>query len=264
MIGAIIGDIAGSIYEFENIKTKRFPLFSSNCRFTDDSVMTAAVAEASMVYRQKKNDTLFEINVINSMHRLGRKYIAAGYGSRFREWLLSEERRPYGSYGNGSAMRVSAVAYVAESLQEAEKLAEISARVTHNHSEGIKGAKAVAAAVYMAICGSSKEEIKVYIKRKYYDIDFTLNSIRNRYVFDVSCRGSVPQALEAFFEAGSFEDAVRNAISIGGDSDTIACIAGAIAEPYFGIPECIRRRGLKFIDGTEILDIYSKFISALL
>ena len=262
MLGAIIGDIAGSPYEFNNVKSKDIELFGPLSRFTDDSVMTAAVAEACIAYTQNKDIVLFERAVVNSMRLLGRKYLAAGYGGRFERWLLTEEPKPYYSYGNGSAMRVSPVAYAADSLEEAELLGETSAKVTHNHPEGIKGARAVAAAVYMALHGKSQNEIRAYVEEKYYNIDFSLDEIKSDYSFDVSCQGSVPQAMEAFFEAKDFEDAIRNAISIGGDSDTIACIAGAISEPYFGIPEDIRSYAIDVIKDTDILKVYNEFTKA--
>ena len=166
----------------------------------------------------------------------------------FYKWIITDDSKPYNSYGNGSAMRVSPVAWAAHSLEEAEKLAAWSAEVTHDHPEGVKGAKAVAAAVYMARAGKSKEEIKDYIKENYYDLDFTLDSIRPYYEFDCTCPDSVPQAIECFLEAGSYEDAVRNAVSLGGDADTQACIAGAIAEAYFGIDEEIKEEGLQYVD----------------
>lgn len=259
MIGAFIGDIAGSVFEFNNFKAKDFEIMGSGCRFTDDTVMTAAVAQACIAYHNDSDIVKFEKNVIKSMRTMGRKYIDAGYGGRFIKWLLSDDMGAYNSYGNGSAMRVSPVAYAAESLEEAEKLAEITARVTHNHPQGIKGARAVAAGVYMALNGAEKGEIKKYIEQNCYHIDFTLDEIRDSYKFDVSCQGSVPQAFEAFFEAESFEETIRNAVSIGGDSDTIACIAGAIAGPFFGVPERLRDRTASFIANTDIADIYMEF-----
>ena len=263
MIGAFIGDIAGSVFEFNNCKTKNFEIMGRQNRFTDDSVMTAAVAEACLMYRRERDIESFRKNVIKSMRRLGRKYISAGYGGRFLQWLLDDDMEAYNSYGNGSAMRVSPVAYVADSLDEAEKLAEVSAEVTHNHPEGIKGARAVAACVYMALHGSDKHSMKEYIEREYYNIEFKLDDIREAYTFDVSCQGSVPQALEAFFEAEDFQDAIRNAISIGGDSDTIACIAGSIAGAFYGVPEELKEKAMDYIGGTELAEIYNKFCREL-
>ena len=216
MLGALIGDIVGSVYEWRNRKDKGFPLFQPDCRMTDDSVMTAAVASA---------------HVITEMRRLGRKYPALGYGPRFEAWILSQEPKPYRSLGNGSAMRVSPVAWAAESLSQCLALAKASAEVTHDHPDGIAGACAVAGAVYLARMGESKEAIVDHVTR-YYPLDFTLDEIREGYAFDVSCAGSVPQAMEAFLEAEDFEDALRNAVSIGGDSDTIASMAGAVAAAH--------------------------------
>lgn len=239
MLGAIIGDIVGSSYEFNNVKTKAFELLPNHSDFTDDTVLTVAVAGACLAYRQKRSLHLFQSHLVSEMRRMGRAYPGL-YGNMFSQWLAAKHPRPYGSYGNGSAMRVSPVAYVAESLKECERLAKASAKVTHNHREGIRGAQSVAAAVYLALAGESKERIGDYIKKKYYALDFTLDDIREDYGFDESCQGSVPQAIQAFMESTDYEDAVRNAVSIGGDSDTIACIAGAIAEAYYkDIPEAL-------------------------
>ena len=235
MLGAIIGDTVGSVYEFDNIKTKDFEFLTEMNEFTDDSVMTVAVAKAILNCKGDYSD--FENQLIDCMKYYGKHYPNAGYGGTFYRWVLGNNREPYNSWGNGSAMRVSPCGFAANSLEEAEALAERSAAVTHNHPEGIKGAKAVAAAIYLARAGKTQDEIKKYITDNYYKIDFTLDEIRPFYSFDVSCMGSVPQALQCFFEATDFEDAVRNCISIGGDCDTTAAMAGAIAEAYFGIPE---------------------------
>ena len=231
MIGAIIGDVVGSVYEFDNIKTKEFPLFSPRCTFTDDTVMTVAVASALL--RSRTEDMAFPYLVTQEMHRFGRKYPHAGYGRRFYRWLRSKDPEPYYSLGNGSAMRVSPCGDLASSLEEALSLAQASAEPTHDHPEGIKGAQAVAAAVYLARTGRSKSEIREYIELNFYPLDFTLDSIRPAYSFNETCPGSVPQAIQAFLESDSFEDAIRGAVSIGGDSDTIAAIAGSIAWPYY-------------------------------
>ncbi len=252
MLGAIIGDIIGSVYEWNNIKTTEFPLFSKGCRPTDDSVMSIAVADGIIRSFRKDEETIKQA-IVASMQHYGRKYPRAGYGGRFSEWIQSDDPQPYNSWGNGSAMRVSSVGWMAASLADAEGLAKITAEVTHNHEEGIRGAQAIAAAVYLARAKCSKEEIKEYIEKYYeYDLSVPLDEIREEYDFDVSCQGSVPWAIRAFLEAGSYEEAVRLAISIGGDSDTIACMAGAIAEPYYGIPKEIKKKGL------EILDEYLK------
>lgn len=249
MLGAIIGDIAGSLYEFESPKTKDIELFTEGSRLTDDSIMTIAVGCAcsdSNLHDEKD----FKSSVIWYMRRIGRQYPKAGYGGMFYRWLISDVMPAYNSFGNGSAMRVSPVAWVAESLEQAETLAKWSAEVTHNHPEGIKGAQAVASAVYLANQGETKEVIKAYIEDHYYALDFTLDEIRPNYSFDVTCQGSVPQAIVCFLEATDFEDAIRNAISLGGDGDTIAAMAGAIAEAFYGIPEEIKQRGMAYINKT--------------
>lgn len=247
MLGAVIGDIAGSIYEFNNIKTPDFPLFSSKCFFTDDTVMTFAVAEA--LINGKRSEEKTEICMVKSMKKFGKAYPCAGYGGRFSAWLRNPEPKPYNSYGNGSAMRVSPVAWYFHSLEKVEKFAEISAKVTHDHPEGIKGAKATAAAIFLARIGRDKEYIKRYIELKYrYSFSKKLDEIRPTYQFDETCQGTVPVALEVFFEAESFEDTLRKAISMGGDSDTLAAIACSIAEGYYQIPEEIASAAKGFLD----------------
>lgn len=248
MLGAVIGDIIGSVYEFDNIKTKEFPLFREDCKFTDDTVMTIAVRNALRKYDEEKDLQVFQRCLVSEMQRLGRKFIYRGYGERFAQWLLMGEPAPYGSFGNGSAMRVSPVGEYASSLEEALKLAKASAEVTHDHPEGIKGAQAVAAAVFLARQeGWGKERIKNFIEGEFYPLNFTLDEIRENYTFDVSCQGSVPQALECFFEGESFEDVIRNCISIGGDCDTTAAIAGGIAEGYYGLPEEIAEEAMPYL-----------------
>ena len=224
MLGAIIGDVVGSLYELSSDKTKDFPLFAPGCRPTDDSIMTVAVGLACLD-TDCRSDASFKNALIRRMHELGREYPDAGYGGGFYRWLIYGDTAPYNSYGNGSAMRVSPVAWVATSLEEAETFAQWSAEVTHNHPEGIKGAQAVAAAIYLARDGKSKDEIRAYIEENYYDLSFTIDEIRPSYSFDVTCQGSVPQAIECFLESENFEDAIRNAISLGGDGDTQAAMA---------------------------------------
>lgn len=240
MYGAMIGDIVGSIYEFENIKTKEFPLFGEGCDYTDDTIMTLAVAKAIMLSREEQSRTQgkgkgFQEFLVEVMQELGRRFPdpKGAYGGNFACWLRSPNPQPYGSYGNGSAMRVSACGLAAVTLEEAVALARASAAVTHNHPEGIKGAESVSAAIFLAKIGKSKEEIKQYICKHYYELNFTLDEIRPNYRFDASCQGTVPQAMVAFFESDSFEDAIRNMISIGGDSDTAAAITGSIAWIYY-------------------------------
>ena len=253
MFGAIVGDIIGSIYEWNNIKTKDFPLFRRESRYTDDTVMTCAVAEGIMNGGTRDD-------FIDALKKYGRMYPHAGYGGRFKKWLFSEDREPYYSYGNGAAMRVSPCGFAAKTLEEAVAMADAVTKVTHNHPEGMKGAAATAAAIFLARSGKTREEIREYIVRNYYPLNFTLDEIRPTYTFDVSCQGSVPQALEAFLESVSFEDAIRNAISIGGDSDTIAAITGGVSEAYYGVPEEIRDMALSYLDDTqtEILIAFSE------
>lgn len=250
MLGAIIGDIAGSRFEWNNIKTKEFDLLTYRCEPTDDSIMTLAIAKA--ILDSNADHQALSDATIKCMQTLGRKYPHAGYGGHFRKWLLDVDPKPYNSYGNGAAMRVSPCAYAASSLEEAKLFSRIVTEVTHNHPEGLKGAEAVTVAIYMALHGSNLLEIQDHINANYYRITFKLNDIRHTYTFDVSCQGSVPQALEAFFESTDYEDAIRNAISIGGDSDTIAAITGSVAEAYYGIPAFLRKHGLTFLDASQL------------
>lgn len=244
MLGAIIGDIIGSRFEWHNIKTKDFALFNHKCHVTDDSIMTVAVATALM---QGLDSEVLQKNAVRYMRKFGNACPQAGYGSMFRKWLHNTEMQAYGSLGNGSAMRVSACGWVAESLEDVKRLSYNVTCVTHNHPEGLKGAEATAVAVFMAKNGASKAEVKSYIEEHYYKLDFTLDDIRDTYTFDGSCQGTVPQALVAFFEAADYEDAIRNAISIGGDSDTLAAITGAVAEAYFGLPPYFRQKAYEYM-----------------
>jgi ADP-ribosylglycohydrolase len=231
MIGAIAGDIIGSIYEGWPIKTKEFPLFDEHCRFTDDTVLTVAVAHAILFGRSYKE----------SLKEIGRRYPQAGYGGSFIQWLYSIDPKPYNSWGNGSAMRVSPVGFAFSSEDEVLRHAKMTAEVSHNHPEGIKGAQATALAVFLARTGIGKEQIRARITEEFnYDLRRTVVEIRRRYSFDVSCQGTVPEAIIAFLDSESYEDAVRNAISLGGDSDTLACITGGIAEAFYGsVPDDI-------------------------
>lgn len=239
MLGAIVGDVVGSVYEWDNYKGVDFPFLVDRCFFTDDSVMTVAVADAllSLDGDGLMDDDLVREAIRASLVDYGRSYPDAGYGAHFREWIFSEEHFPYGSYGNGSAMRVSAVAYFASSLEGVLRLARLSAEVSHDHLEGIKGAEVVAGCVYMARSGFSKDEIRSFVESGYYDVGFSLDDIREGYVFDVSCQGSVPVAIRAFLEGDGFVSVVRLAVSVGGDSDTIAAIAGSIAGAFYGVPK---------------------------
>ena len=253
MIGAIVGDIAGSVYEWNNIKTKDFPLFGEICFFTDDTVMSAAVAEGLMNGGGADD-------FIDAMKKYGRMYPDAGYGGRFVGWLRSGGREPYGSWGNGSAMRVSPVAWYFGTLEDAERAAGVAAAVTHSHPEGVKGAKATAAAIFLARADKPKAEIKMYIESAFgYGLDRTLGEIRPMYRFNESCQGTVPEAIIAFLESGGFEDAVRNAVSLGGDSDTLAAITGGIAEAAYGIPGEIREKALSFLP-VPLLEVVRRFI----
>jgi len=252
MIGAMIGDIIGSRFEWHNIKIKEFELYTDACSFTDDTVMTLAVAKA--IIDSRGDYTKLPEMVVTYMQRIGRPYPSCGYGGNFYNWIYSDNPQPYGSYGNGAAMRVSPCAFFATSMKEAKELSRIVTEVTHNHIEGIKGAEATTVAIYLAKTGKSKAEIKDYIDAHYYPMTFTLDEIRDTYQFDVSCQGTVPQAIQAFLESTSFEDAIRNAISIGGDSDTLAAITGGIAEAYYGVPEDIAGKALEYMD-TALKDI---------
>ena len=252
MIGAIIGDIAGSVYEFGGVKTKDFPLFGDyrgeKCRFTDDSAMTLAAAGALLEAAEEGGE--LSACAVRWMQKVGRRYPNAGYGGSFIRWLFAEKPKPYRSFGNGAAMRVSPAAWAAGSLEEALRLSDAVTAVTHDHPEGMKGARAVAACVYLARTGADKAAIRDHVRQYYYPLEKTLEEIRPGYRFEVSCRKSVPEAIQAFLEGESFEDAIRNAISLGGDSDTQAAIAGSIAGPYFGIPESLRQRALDFLPAS--------------
>ena len=243
MIGAIIGDMVGSPYEFDwnNIKTKEFPLFSPDSCFTDDTVMTIAVAQAILDTKDTDDDEALRRNFVRSMQALGKAYPDAGYGARFRYWLEEEDPLPYGSFGNGSAMRVSPVAWLLNTMEDVRRVARRSAEVSHNHPEGIKGAEATAAAIFMARTGHSKEEIKAYIVSEFgYDLSRTCDEIRPTYCHVESCQETVPEAITAFLEGESFEDVLRTAVSLGGDCDTLTAIAGSIAEGFYGVPEEIQ------------------------
>lgn len=240
MIGAIIGDIVGSPYEFNqnNIKTTTFPLFCEKSRFTDDTVMTCAVANAFLDFIPDMSDDDIRNSLVMNMRMYGMYYPDIGYGPMFKKWLFSNSNDPIGSYGNGSAMRVSSVAWLFDDLVSVQKYARISAEVTHNHPEGIKGAQAVASAIFLARIGTDKQDIADYIKNEYgYDLSKSCAEIRPGYTMNATCQGSVPQAIQAFIEGDTFVDCIKLAVSLGGDSDTIACITGSIAEGYYHIPE---------------------------
>lgn len=257
MIGAIIGDIVGSVYEWDNIKAKEFPLFQDKCFFTDDTVMTVAVAEALMNGGTKDD-------FIDTMKKYGRMYPDAGCGGRFGTWLLSDSREPYHSWGNGSAMRTAAVGWWFDSMEETRRMAALATGVTHDHPEGIKGAESTAAAIFLARTGHSKAKIKEYVEREFgYDLSRPLDEIRPGYRFNESCQDTVPQAIIAFLESTNLEDAIRNAISLGGDSDTLAAITDSIAEAAYGVPQWIQDKAWEALDEPlrEVLRKWQKELS---
>ncbi len=254
MLGAIVGDIVGSIYEFNNHRSKDFPLFGGACDFTDDTVLTVAIADC----------LLNQGDYAKYIKNYARKYPNRGYGGKFAQWIHSESFEPYNSWGNGSAMRVSAVGFDYNDLQSVMNEAKRSAEVTHNHPEGIKGAQATAVAIYMARTGQSKEQIKQAIANTFnYDLNRTVDEIRPVYKFNESCQETVPEAIIAFLESTDFEDAIRNAISLGGDSDTLACITGSIAEAFYGeVPQNIAKQALIYLD-NNMRTVVEKFYGSL-
>ncbi len=256
MIGAIIGDIVGSRFEWDNYKAKDFEFFNEKCFATDDSIMTLSLAKAILESKEDYSD--LSENAIKYMQEIGRNYKHCGYGLSFYSWIFSDNPQPYDSFGNGAAMRVSAAGFVAKSLDEAKMISKKITEVSHNHPEGIKGAEATTVAIYMARTGSSIDKIKNYINDNYYPMNFTLDGIRDTYEFNEICQDTVPQALMAFFESTSFEDAIRNAISIGGDSDTIGAITGGVAEAYYGVQNDIRQKAKTFLD-ERLLSILIEF-----
>ena len=242
MFGAILGDIIGSPYEFDmGNKTKDFPLFSRHSKYTDDSVMTLAVAEALMDSQPDDGDETICKRLVSCMQKYGRAYPKAGYGYGFARWLMREDPQPYDSWGNGSAMRVSGVAWLYEDLATVRKMARLTASVSHNHPEGMKGAEATAAAIFLARTGKNKEEIKAYIQREFgYDLSRSCDEIRPAYHHVESCQETVPEAITAFLEGENFEDVIRTAVSLGGDCDTLTAIAGSMAEGFYGVPEDLK------------------------
>ncbi len=259
MFGAMIGDMIGAPYEFDRgNKTKEFPLFIRYSQFTDDSVMTVAVAEALMD-TMGKSDEEIKAALITSMQKWGKKYPDAGYGGMFYRWLREKNPRPYGSYGNGSAMRVSAAGWLYETLEETRHMAALTAEVTHNHPEGIKGAEAIASAIWLARTGSTKQEIKDYIVSEFgYDLSRTCDVIRPSYHHVETCQETVPEAVIAFLEGNSFEDVIRTAVSLGGDCDTLTCIACSMAEAFYGIPDEIAAEARKRLP-KDILVVLDRF-----
>ena len=267
MYGAILGDIIGSIYEQNSIKTKDFELFGMNNEFTDDTVMTIAVAEGYMFFLRDNYPDYYEgrpglekpfvldedmipvlkNSIIRSMLFYGRKYPYVGYGRNFRRWLKYKPE-PYSSWGNGSAMRTSSAAWIFDDIETVRQMAAIQSEVSHNHPAGIIGAEAIASAVFLARTGSSKDEIREYISKEFrYDLNRSVDQIRPGYNFDISCQGSVPEAIISFLDGEDFEDTVRNAISLGGDADTLGAMAGSIAEAYFGVPDELKAKCEQFL-----------------
>ena len=260
MLGAIIGDIVGSRFEWNNYRAKDFEFFTPECFATDDSIMTLAIAKALMESKPDYSD--LGTQAVHWMQKIGRPYPHCGYGGRFWDWIYSNTPLPYNSFGNGAAMRVSACGFVAHSLEEAKALSKAVTEVTHNHPEGIKGAEATTVAIYLARTGIDKAQIREIIDREYYPMNFTLDEIRETYLFNETCQNTVPQALMAFFESTDFEDAIRNAISIGGDSDTLAAITGGVAEAYYTVPEEIREAAISYFDHRllELFNCWQNFI----
>ena len=252
LLGAIAGDVFGSVFEWNALKTTHFPLYNPRCFFTDDTVMTIAVADS----------LLHHLDYVTAFHYWGRKYPDSGYGGNFRRWLQEKNAKPYNSWGNGSAMRVSPVGWFFNTLESVLENAEKSAAVTHDHPEGVKGAQAVAAAIFLAREGENKESIRQFIRNKIgYPLDRTLDEIRLHYGFDESCQGSVPEAIQAFLESDDFESSIRLAISLGGDADTQACIAGSIAGAFYGeIPEeiAVFVRGKLTEDILAVVDVFDR------
>lgn len=253
IIGAIAGDIIGSVFEHNRIKTKDFDLFTRKSQFTDDTVMTLAISKWLCADKDSK-DVL-----IRNLKYFGNLYPNAGYGGRFMKWLAQDSPQPYGSWGNGSAMRVSPCAWVADSLEEAQDLARTSAIVTHDHPEGVKGALATSDAIYLARVGASKDEIRDHIEVRYdYDLSFTVDEIRPKYSFEISCQKSVPESIVCFLDARDFEDTIRNAVSLGGDADTMAAIAGSIASAYWDVSKNIAYKSIYRLDYT-LLNVFIDF-----
>ena len=259
MLGAILGDMIGAPYEFDRgRKTKDFPLFIDESQFTDDSVMTIAVAEALLATMGKSDDDI-KAALVDSMQKWGKKYPNAGYGCMFSQWLNTKNPKPYGSFGNGSAMRVSAVGWLYDDIETTRHIAKLTAEVTHNHPEGIKGAEATASAIFLARNGKSKAKIKDYIIKEFdYDLSRTCDEIRPVYHHVESCQETVPEAITAFLEGQDFEDVIRTAVSLGGDCDTLTCISGSIAEAFYGIPEELTDEGLHRIS-SDLRAVINEF-----
>lgn len=246
MIGAIIGDIVGSRFEWNNYRKKDFTLFTEDCFATDDSIMSLAIAGAVLQHQTEAVD--LSKAAVCWMQKVGRPYPHCGFGGNFYHWIYSDDPKPYNSFGNGAAMRVSACGLSAKTLEAALQMSTAVTAVTHNHPEGIKGANATTAAIFLAKSGASKDAIRSHIVENYYPLSFTIDAIRPDYGFNETCQDTVPQAIEAFLESESFEDAIRTAISVGGNSDTLAAITGSIAEAYYGIPKDLYDTAITYLD----------------
>ncbi len=260
MYGAILGDMIGAPFEFDmGDKTKDFPLFCERSQFTDDTVMTIAVAEVLINEEAGKTPEEIKHALADSMRSWGKKYPNAGYGARFIGWIFDDNAGPYNSFGNGSAMRVSSAGWLYDSLEQTRRMARLTAEVTHNHPEGIKGAEATASAIFLARTGASKEEIKSYIVKEFgYDLSRTIDQIRPGYHHVESCQETVPEAITAFLEGTDFEDVIRTAVSLGGDCDTLTCIAGSIAEAFYPVPEAMVEECRKRLP-AEMLKVLDQF-----
>ena len=264
MYGAITGDIIGSQFEFDRgNKSREFELFGKKCEYTDDTVMTVAVAEALLDAGKDADEKTIKEKLISSLKKWGKKYPYAGYGNRFKLWVLSDKSEPYGSYGNGSGMRVSSVGWLYDSMERTREVARWTAEITHNHPEGIKGAESTAAAIFMARHHAAFEEISNYIEDEFgYDLSRTLDEIRPDYCHVEDCMKTMPEAFTCFLEAGSYEECIRNVMYIGGDTDTLGAIAGAIAEAYWGIPEDLIRKAKEYLpdDIKAVVERFEKTV----
>ena len=264
MFGAITGDIIGSQFEFDRgNKSREFELFGKKCEYTDDTVMTVAVAEALLDAGKDADEKTVKEKLVASLKKWGKKYPYAGYGNRFKLWVLSDKSEPYGSYGNGSGMRVSPVGWLYDSMERTREVARWTAEITHNHPEGIKGAESTAAAIFMARHHAAFEEISNYIEDEFgYDLSRTLDEIRPDYCHVEDCMKTMPEAFTCFLEAGSYEECIRNVMYIGGDTDTLGAIAGAIAEAYWGIPEDLIRKAKEYLpdDIKAVVERFEKTV----
>ena len=265
MYGAIIGDIVGSRFEFDRgSKSREFELFTPTCEFTDDTVMTVAVAEALLDSGKDADEQTIKANLITSLKKWGQKYPDSGYGARFIDWVLTDDPKPYGSYGNGSGMRVSAVGWLYDTIERTREVARWTSEITHNHPEGVKGAESTAAMIFMARNGASKEEIKKYVEDEFgYDLSRSLDEIRPTYHHVEDCMHTMPEAFTCFFEADSFENTIRNVMYIGGDADTLAAIAGSIAEAFWMIPADIIKKAKKYIS-DDIAEVVDRFAAEII